>query len=596
MAQQDRLQTVRARADDEPVPAAASASRRLRTGAVAFALLAYGFMWTNFFVTVHVEDGRAVEAAYRDSGNLTRAFAEHVTSILGALDQSLREMVRDDEQAPASFDLAAAASRHVALPDAVVHARLIAADGRVLASAPSDPAAPASFADREEFRVHAAGDGGALFIGRPGVDTATGRGSIHLTRRIDGPGGTFAGVMVLSLDPRYLTDFYRTIDIGSQGVISVVGRDGIVRARATGGGDTRAGQNISGSALMRALGQAPDGRYEEIAPVDRIDRLFSYQALPGYPLVVNVGLARSEVLAAAMSRERLDFTMVVLRSVALALAVVLLWHLTGKQIASEAALRRHEQELIVSRNEATMANRAKSEFLANMSHELRTPLNAIIGFSDMMSAGLLGPIGSPKYLEYIKDINESGHHLLDMISGILDMSKIEAGKYELAPGDIDLAGTAAFCVRLVLERAAKGGIVLNNEIAAGLPRVRADEPALKQILLNLLSNAVKFTGPGGTVTLSAAPDGAGRMRLVVADTGIGIAAEDLAHVLEPFRQVDRSLARRYEGTGLGLAITKRLVDLHGGTLHIDSTLNQGTSVIVHLPLALPAADTARQAG
>jgi len=273
-----------------------------------------------------------------------------------------------------------------------------------------------------------------------------------------------------------------------------------------------------------------------------------------------------------------------------------LWHLTGRQLATEAALRRHEQELIASRNEATVANRAKSEFLANMSHELRTPLNAIIGFSDMMSAGLHGPLGSPKYLEYIKDINHSGHHLLDMISGILDMSKIEAGKYELAPDSVDVVAVAAFCVRLVLERAAKGGVALVNQIAPGLARVRADETALKQILINLLSNAVKFTPAGGTVTLSAAADADGMMRLTVADTGIGIRAADLAHVVEPFRRVDRSLARRYEGTGLGLAITKRLVDLHGGALAIDSTPDKGTAVTVRLPVAAPPADRARAAG
>jgi signal transduction histidine kinase len=230
-----------------------------------------------------------------------------------------------------------------------------------------------------------------------------------------------------------------------------------------------------------------------------------------------------------------------------------------------------------------------------MSHELRTPLNAIIGFSDMMSAGMHGPLGSPKYLEYIRDINLSGHHLLDMITGILDMSKIEAGKYALSLQELDVVAVAAFCVRLVLDRAAKGGIALVNQVTSGLPRVRADETAVKQILLNLLSNAVKFTPAGGTVTVSAAAGRDGMMRLTVADTGIGIAAADLARVLEPFRQVDRTLARRYEGTGLGLAITKRLVDLHGGSLSIDSTPDKGTAVTVRLPLAAPAAEGATAA-
>jgi signal transduction histidine kinase len=597
MEQQDSRRTAHMDAGGEAVPAA-SASHRLRKGAVAFALLAYGFMWTNFAVGVRQEDARAVADAYRDSGNLTRAFAEHVSGILSGLDQSLRELVRDDEAAPGSFDLSAAAARHLALPEAVVHVRLIAADGHVVATAPagSDGDFPVpNFAQRAEFRAHVDRDIGAAFIGRTGIDAASGRPSMHLTRRIDAPDGSFAGVMALSLDPAYLTAFYRMIDTGPQGAIAIVGRDGIVRARETGGHDTRTGQDVSGSRLMSALAASAAGRYEETFPVDQVDRLFSYQALPDYPLVVNVGIARADALAEATARQRTNLVMTSLRSVALALALALLWYLTGRQLATEAALRQHERELIASRNEATVANSAKSEFLANMSHELRTPLNAIIGFSDMMSAGLLGPLGSPKYLEYIRDINHSGHHLLDMISGILDMSKIEAGKYELTLQEVNVVAVAAFCVRLVLERAAKGGISLVNQIGAGLPPVRADEPALRQILLNLLSNAVKFTPAGGTVTLSAAPDRGGMMRLTVADTGIGIAAADLAHVLEPFRQVDRTLARRYEGTGLGLAITKRLVDLHGGTLALDSIPDKGTSVSVCLPLATPAAEEASAA-
>ena len=585
-------------AEGEGVPAV-SAAHRLRKSAIAFALLAYGFMWTNFAVGVHEADKRAVEVAYRDGSNLTRAFAEHVSGILATLDQSLRELVRDDEAAPGSFDLAAATQHHLALPEAVVHVRLIGPDGRVVATAPegSDGNFPVpNFAQRDEFRAHVARDTGTVFVGRTGVDAASGRTSMHLTRRINAPDGSFAGVMALSLDPTFLTDFYRTIDVGPNGVISIVGRDGIVRARETGSHDTRAGQNINGSRFMASLAELPSGQYEEIAPVDKVDRLFSYQALAGYPLAVNVGIARSDALAEAVARQRADFAMVLLRSVALALAIALLWYLTGRQLATEAALRRREHDLIGSRNEATVANRAKSEFLANMSHELRTPLNAIIGFSDMMSAGLHGPLGSPKYLEYIKDINHSGHHLLDMISGILDMSKIEAGKYELSPQELDPVGVAAFCVRLMLDRAAKGGVALVNQVAPGLPRVRADEPALKQILLNLLSNAIKFTRPGGTVILSAAPERDGTMRIAVTDTGIGIDAADLVHVLEPFRQVDRTLARRYEGTGLGLAITKRLVDLHGGTLAIDSTPGKGTAVTVRLPLATPATGEVRAAG
>jgi signal transduction histidine kinase len=583
----------------ESVVSGESASRRIRAVAVVFGMVAFAFMSANFVIVDRREQAQAVDAAYRDGGNLTRAFAEHVASILSALDQSLREMVLDAEADPQHFDLAAATQRHIALPDAILHTRWIAADGRVIESTPHSDEAVPSFATRQEFQVHVARDTGDVFIGRTGIDAKSGRGSIHLTRRINAPDGALAGVMVLSLDPQYLTDFYKTIDVGLYGAIAVTGRDGFVRARTTGSGDTRAGQDIGGSKMLAVVGAAPEGRLEATNQIDGVDRLISYQTLSGYPLVVSVGVARVDALAQYLADSNVQLFLVIARALFVGAIVAAIWLLAGRQLTTEAALRRREQELLASQNEATMANRAKSEFLANMSHELRTPLNAIIGFSDIMSGGLLGPIGSPKYIEYVKDINHSGHHLLDMISGILDMSKIEAGKYELAPADLDLAGIAAFCMRLVLERAAKGGVAIYNEIAPGL-RVHADEPALKQILLNLLSNAVKFTGQGGRVTLSAAPDGpdahgASFMRLMVADTGIGIAPENLQHVLEPFRQVDRTLARRYEGTGLGLAITKRLVDLHGGSLDIASKPTVGTTVTVRLPAATPLEDLAPRA-
>jgi signal transduction histidine kinase len=225
-----------------------------------------------------------------------------------------------------------------------------------------------------------------------------------------------------------------------------------------------------------------------------------------------------------------------------------------------------------------------------MSHELRTPLNAIIGFSEFMGSGALGPTGSPKYLEYAKDINRSGRHLLDMICDILDMSKIEAGQYELAFSDIDIAPVAEFAVRLVAGRAETGRLALTNLVSPDLPKLRADERALRQILLNLLSNAVKFTPPDGRVMVTTAPEG-NHMALTVSDTGIGIAPKDIDRVVQPFQQVGGIFSRPHEGAGLGLAITKRLAELQGGNLFIQSQPGKGTTVTVRLPLAVPATET-----
>lgn len=261
---------------------------------------------------------------------------------------------------------------------------------------------------------------------------------------------------------------------------------------------------------------------------------------------------------------------------------------------SEAMLALAKQEAATAQHayaamaRAEDANRAKDEFLSHISHELRTPLNAIIGFSEFMAGGALGPAGSPKYLEYARDINKSGRHLLDMISGILDMSKIEAGQYDLTPEDIDVVSVAEFCLRLIAGRAAAGDIVLACEFEPGLPKVHADERALRQILLNLLSNAVKFTPAGGRVVIGARAEGADRIALTVTDTGVGIGAADLEQLGEPFRQVGRPPDRPQEGAGLGLAITKRLVAMQDGTLTIETAPGRGCAVTVMLPMARTA--------
>jgi two-component system, cell cycle sensor histidine kinase PleC len=244
--------------------------------------------------------------------------------------------------------------------------------------------------------------------------------------------------------------------------------------------------------------------------------------------------------------------------------------------------------------EAKAADAAKSTFLANMSHELRTPLNAILGFSEVISQELLGELGNPRYRDYALDILSSGQHLLELINGILDMSKVEAGRLELRVDLVALPGIVAGCMPLVRERAAEGLVALEIDLPDGLPELMADEIRLKQILLNLLTNGIKFTPRGGTVRVTAGVEPDGWIALKVIDTGIGMSREEIALARQPFHQVENSTTRRYEGTGLGLPLTERLVELHGGQLRIDSAPGQGTTVTVRLPrgMALPAADDA----
>lgn len=250
--------------------------------------------------------------------------------------------------------------------------------------------------------------------------------------------------------------------------------------------------------------------------------------------------------------------------------------------------RLYEQELKDAKDASEQAYAAKSRFLANMSHELRTPLNAIIGFSDMMERQLLGPLGNERYLDYISGIRQSGEHLLDLITDILDMSKIEAGKYELNVETVNVAKVIRLSVHMMEGRAQDGNLKLKADIEDEDFVIQADRRALMQVMLNLLSNAVKFTEPGGQVSVSCRRHGNG-CTIAVTDTGIGIPAHKLHLVMKPFEQVSNAYNRSHEGSGLGLAITKNLVELHGGVITMDSKMGLGTSVMFTLPYSPPVA-------
>jgi cell cycle sensor histidine kinase DivJ len=245
--------------------------------------------------------------------------------------------------------------------------------------------------------------------------------------------------------------------------------------------------------------------------------------------------------------------------------------------------RRHQQALLDAHAEAERANAAKSRFLATMSHELRTPLNAIIGFSEMLMKETALMLDIKRRNEYAGLINDSGHHLLSVVNGILDMSKIETDNFEITPEPFAPSLVIAGCCGLLALRAREAGVDLEKRAPDDLPEMIADKRALNQILINLLSNAIRFTDRGGKVTVSARAEAA-NITFVVEDTGVGINDEDLARVGEPYFQAGASYDRRHGGTGLGLSIVKGLVRLHGGEISIRSRLGEGTRVTIRLPL------------
>jgi len=335
----------------------------------------------------------------------------------------------------------------------------------------------------------------------------------------------------------------------------------------------RKGQGMAGRAASRREPvQIPDitieGAYE--SPV----RIPLLQA--GYRALLGVPLLREEQVIGVLTVSRKtpgDFAPEIVR--------VLMAFATQSALAIQNARLFHEIEDKSQQLEA--ASRHKSEFLANMSHELRTPLNAVIGFSEVLLQRMFGVLND-KQDEYLKDIYASGQHLLSLINDILDLSKIEAGRMELAPAPFHLPTALENAVTLVRERAARHGIALHLDLDPRLGELVGDERKVKQVLLNLLSNAVKFTPEGGRITLKAGlTDGA--VEIAVSDTGVGIAQEDQAAIFEEFRQVGSDETRKQEGTGLGLTLAKKFIELHGGRIWVESEVGRGSTFTFTLPLS-----------
>jgi len=283
--------------------------------------------------------------------------------------------------------------------------------------------------------------------------------------------------------------------------------------------------------------------------------------------------------------------------VALGLVSAMLDHHLASRASNEAArLRANVVELERTKGEleatsrhlsaalatAAAANNAKSQFLAAMSHELRTPLNAVIGFSEMLAHETFGPLGHAKYDEYVEDIRASGVHLLSLINDILDLSRLDAGQMELADEEVDLAQVVAESLKIVRGRAQEAGIRLFEAIEVPQLTVRGDRRRMRQVLINLLANAIKFTPDKGTVRVTICRRGE-QATIMVADTGIGMAQEDIPKAFERFGQVDSSISRKYEGAGLGLPLAKQLMEAHGGELELESTLHAGTTVTMVFP-------------
>jgi signal transduction histidine kinase len=560
----------------------------------------------------------ALDTGRANAANLSAAFEEQVRRVLDSLSGAMERTERRIEADGAAFDLSQWTLLAPGLTGQPIAVAVTGPEGIIRAGS-LWKSRRTDISGEDYFLAQRNSAKAGLFIGKPELDPKSKQPAIQFTRRLEKPGGGFAGVLVFSLDPDFLTPLHRTLDLGGTGVMTLAGTDKFIRASHAGApaAPVPPGTSLAGEHAVEDAARAVRGAYIAKGVLDGVERIVDWRKVPGYPLLVIVGLGKDEFLA---NPARLALIILGLGGAAMLLSGAMAAmavreisnrvryeievnaraaglraaneNLTIQQVAlvktaSELArervnLKELNSKLMLAQQQSDAASRAKSAFLANMSHELRTPLNAIIGFSEIIRDRLFGP-AAPAYFEYAGDINNAGHHLLAIVNDVLDIAKIEAGKVEFSEGEADLGSILNASLRAVKTQAKSGNVRILKEYPREGIKIRCDEVRLRQVFINVLSNAVKFTPAGGEIEIGAALEDSGGLCIAVRDTGIGMTAAEIDAAFEKFRQIGNSLTKRFEGTGLGLPLAKQLAELHGGAVEVSSEPGVGTEVRIRLP-------------
>jgi two-component system cell cycle sensor histidine kinase PleC len=543
-------------------------------------------------ISINESQEAALKNMRADAANLAFAFDEDMTHTLDTVEGAMEAVANRMAARQSKMDLYAWSQQFPIITGPTVEAVIISPEGKIIAASWTRKPAPKDLSDQEYFQKQRRAGINTVFVGKPAKSPGSGQMLIPISERVKARNGSFVGVLTFFIAPVKLTSLYKSLYLGRDGAIALTGTDGVILTRFS--KSSPAGLEGAGAPLIRRTGQefTPEnsgGSYIQRSTIDGVTRLYAYRRGWDYPVIVAVGLDYEEGLATARAHARMLYLLTVSATLLLggcALYLIREIHVRANRdielMQERVKLQAANAELVVSAERAEVANRAKSLFLANMTHELKTPLNAIIGFSQIIKDQIIGPVGKPAYAEYASDICHAGEHLLEIVSNLLDISRIEAGKIDLKEDLFDPADLVSGSLAAVRVQAEKKNLELLVDIPSMRPLVRGDALRLRQILINLLSNAVKFT-EAGSVRVSLACDADGAFSITVGDTGIGMSPDEIATALEPFGQVENAITKKYEGTGLGLPLARHLAELHGGSIAITSVKGAGSSVRVQLP-------------